>query len=220
MNIVSVIERMEAQGMDPSAIVAAVKCMAAEQADEIARRRASDRARQARHRAKTADCHVTERDTPVTERDTPSPLVPPLSPTPPNPPYNPPIQSKPTRAKPATDLPSGWEMDGKTWQLAEELGFTAREASDQLDRMRDWARNAGPKGRKTDWNAAFRNWLKRAADDRRNKPQTAVQRNSLADSFAILDAVTDEAIRRTDGRREEGGEETPFPLPGLRTRAA
>lgn len=189
------------------------QCVVADEATE--RRRAADRVRKAVKRQTSADF----RGIPQTSAD-PSPLVPPLSPTPPNPPYNPPIQSKPTRAKPATAIADDWEPDGKTWKLAEDLGFTSQEAWDQLDRMRDWARNAGSKGNKSDWNAAFRNWLKRAADDRRNKPQAAVQRNTLADSFAILDAVTDEAIRRADGRGQAGGEENPFELPGLRKSAS
>lgn len=117
-------------------------------------------------------------------------------------------------------LPTDWEPDAKTWALADELGFTTQETWDQLDRMRDWAKNAGGgKGRKSDWNAAFRNWIKRAADDRRKQPQ-ASRRNNLQDSFAILDAVVDEAIRRSDGGREEGGEEDAFGFPGLRKSAA
>lgn len=118
-------------------------------------------------------------------------------------------------------LPDDWEPNAKTWALADELGFTAQEAWDQLERMRDWARNAGGgKGRKSDWDAAFRNWLKRAADERRSKPQAPRNRNSNAESFAILDAVFDEAIRRADGGGEAGGEETDFELPGLRKSAA
>jgi len=120
-----------------------------------------------------------------------------------------------------TALTSDWEPDGKTWKLAETLGFTSQEAWDQLDRMRDWAKNAdGSKGRKSDWNAAFRNWLKRAADDRRNKPKANLQRHSLAESFAVLDAVTDEAIRRAGGHGQEGGEEDFKQLPRLRKSAA
>jgi hypothetical protein len=119
-----------------------------------------------------------------------------------------------------TELPDIWEPDAKIWALADQLGLSSGDVWDQVDRMRDWAKNAGSKGKKKDWSAFFRNWLKRRADDRRNKPQTAVQRNSLADSFAILDAVTDEAIRRTDGCREEGGEEDFGQLPRLRQSAA
>ena len=118
-------------------------------------------------------------------------------------------------------LPDDWQPDARTWALADRLGFSAQEAWDHLERMRDWAKNAdGSKGRKSDWDAAFRNWLKRAADERRSKPQAARNRNNNADSFAILDAVFDEAIRRADGGGEKGGEEDSFQLPGLRKSAA
>lgn len=119
------------------------------------------------------------------------------------------------------DLPEDWQPSARTWELADNLGFTGQQAWDQLERMRDWAKNAGGgKGRKSDWDAAFRNWLKRAADDKRNKPQASGQRNSLTDSFAILDAVVDEAIRRSDGVGPQGSEEDSFEFPGLRKSAA
>lgn len=125
-----------------------------------------------------------------------------------------------TRARPKSGISDDWEPDAKTWNLADELGFTNQEAWDQLARMRDWAKNAGPKGQKSDWNAAFRNWLKRASDDSRSKPKATVQRGSLADSFAILDAVTDEAIRRAGGHGAESSQEAAEFLPGLRKSAA
>lgn len=53
----------------------------------------------------------------------------------------------------------------------------------------------------------------------RQQTSTA-SRNSIRDGFAILDAVTDEAIRRADGHGEEGGEEDFGGIPGLRQSAA
>lgn len=203
--------------MTSEAILLALECIVPLQtvvvADEQAeRRREADRVRKAATRA----CPQTSADIPQNSAELVSPLGPPLSPAPLSPPIIPP-SSKTSRA---TELPSDWQPDAKTWALADELGFTAQETWDQLNRMRDWAKNAGGgKGRKSDWNAAFRNWIKRAADDRRNKPQ-APRRNSLQDSFAILDAVVDEAIRRSDGSGQEGGEEDTFGLPGLRKSAA
>lgn len=214
MNIVAIIERMEAQGMDPAAIVTAVKCIAAEQDDIVERRRANDRERQARHRAK-ADSNVTERDNDVTECDGDGQKEK-VSHTLPKEKIN--IS---TRARAKSDLPEDWEPDAKTWHLADELGFTAQEAWDQLERMRDWAKNAdGGKGRKADWNAAFRNWLKRASDDRSKQPQARIQRNSTANALAAIDLAADEAIRRAGGHGAEGSEEDFDLLPGLRKSAA
>ena len=119
-------------------------------------------------------------------------------------------------------LPDDWEPDAKTWALADELGFSPQQAWDQLERMRDWAKNAdGGKGRKSDWNAAFRNWLKRASDDKRNRPQpTRQQRNSLHATLDAIDACADEAIRRSGGHGPEGGEEDTDFLSRLRQSAA
>ena len=223
MNLQATIARMRACGMSAEAILMALECIVIDGpriVDEQAeRRREADRVRKA---AKRASCLRTSADIPQNSAD-PSPLVPPLSPTPPNPPYNPPIQSKPTRARPKTDLPEDWQPDAATWALADELGFTSQEAWDQLERMRDWAKNAdGGKGRKSDWNAAFRNWLKRAADDRhgrRNRTSTP-SKPTLREGFDILDAVFDEAIRRSDGQGEECREENLVGVPGLRKSAA
>lgn len=187
-------------------------------------RKAAQAERKRQSRARTGG---QSRDNPVTvtgqSRDndvTPSPLIPPLSPAPLSPPIIPPSQ-KYTRARPKTAMPDDWQPDAATWAVAERLGFQSFEAQDQLERMRDWARNADAgKGRKSDWNAAFRNWLKRAADERRNKPQASIKRHSIADSFDVLDAVVDEAIRRTDGRGAEGGEADSGEFRGLRKSAA
>lgn len=199
-------------GVEPSLVgrVAAIISGIRNIDEQAERRRAADRARK-------AACKSGIPQNSAESAELVSPLVPPLSPAPLSPPIIPP-SSKNTKAH---ALPDDWEPNAKTWTLADELGFTAQEAWDQLERMRDWARNAGGgKGRKSDWDAAFRNWLKRAADERRSKPQAPRNRNSNAESFAILDAVFDEAIRRADGGGEAGGEETDIEFPGLRKSAA
>jgi hypothetical protein len=214
MNLSATIAKMRAAGLSSEAILAVLECIVLEAKPEksgAARRQAAYRERNALRNKRNSD---------VTSDELVSPLGPPLegfpTPLPKTPPIIPPSSKKPK----AHALPSDWEPDAKTWNLADQLGFTSQEAWDQLERMRDWAANAGAKGLKSDWNGAFRNWLKRAADDRRNKPQAAVQRNNNTDSFAILDAVFDEAIRRTDGSGEAGSEEDNFELPGLRKSAA
>ena len=199
--------------MSSEAILLALECIVPERqvamVDEQAeRRREADRVRKAAKRG----CPQTSADIPQNSADQKERV----SQTLPKEKIN-----NTTRARAKTDLPDDWQPDAKTWALADELGFAAQEAWDQLERMRDWAKNAdGSKGRKSDWDAAFRNWLKRTADDRRNKPQAHTPRNSLASGFAILDAVTDEAIRRSDGFWPESGEEDSFGLSGLRQSAA
>lgn len=184
--------------------------------EQAERRREADRVRKAATRVRPQ----TSADVPQTSAEMVSPLSPPLGGFPAPLPKTPPIIPPSSKTSRATALPDDWQPDAKTWTLADELGFTDQETWDQLNRMRDWAKNAGGgKGRKSDWNAAFRNWIKRAADDRKSKPQ-ATRRNNLQDSFAILDAVVDEAIRRSDGSGQEGCEEDTFGLSGLRKSAA
>lgn len=210
-DVASIIADLVRAGTDPELVgrVAAAIAGTRNIDEQAERRRAADRARK-------AACKSGIPRNSAESAELVSPLVPPFPPAPPIPPIIPPS----TKQSRATALPDDWEPDAKTWALADELGFTAQEVWDQLDRMRDWAKNAGGgKGRKSDWNAAFRNWIKRAADDRRNKPQ-APRRNNLQDSFAILDAVVDEAIRRSDGGGPEGSEEDTFEFPGLRQSAA
>lgn len=211
MNLSATIAKMRAAGMTSEAILLALECLVIEQTPE----RSGAARRQAAYRVRVRERNAL-RNGDVTGDDVVSPLVPPFPPAPPIPPIIPP-STKNTRA---TALPDDWQPNAKTWALADELGFTSQEAWDQLERMRDWARNAGGgKGKKSDWNAAFRNWIKRAADERKSKPQ-APRRNNLHDTLAVLDAVTDEAIRRAGGYGPEGSEENPDLLPGLRKSAA
>lgn len=205
-------------GTDPDLIgrVAATIANVRNVDEQAERRRAADRARKAACKAGIPQNSAESAES----AELVSPLVPPLEGFPTPLPKTPPIIPPSIKTSRATELPNDWEPDAKTWALADELGFTTQETWDQLDRMRDWAKNAGGgKGRKSDWNAAFRNWIKRAADERRNKPQ-APRRNNLQDSFAVLDAVVDEAIRRSDGSGQAGGEEDSFEFPGLRKSAA
>lgn len=66
-----------------------------------------------------------------------------------------------------TRLESDWQPPTDAWAFGRGLGLTDAEVSDQLDRFRDyWIARPGQGGRKVDWNATFRNWLRRAADDR------------------------------------------------------
>ena len=58
-------------------------------------------------------------------------------------------------------LTSAWEPRPEEQTLAVKLGV---DCASEADKIRDWSAANG--ARKVDWNAAFRNWLKRAAEDR------------------------------------------------------
>lgn len=65
-------------------------------------------------------------------------------------------------------FPEDWEVTGEFLRFGETLGLTASDVHAASDRMADWAK-AGAE-RKVDWDATFRNWLRKDAADRR-KPR-------------------------------------------------
>lgn len=70
--------------------------------------------------------------------------------------------AKPARARQVKHaLPTDWQP---TIDLIAEAHALGIDPADQANRMRDWAAAEGAK--KQDWNAAFRNWIRRKADER------------------------------------------------------
>nr|DAI62755.1 MAG TPA: replisome organizer [Caudoviricetes sp.] len=72
-----------------------------------------------------------------------------------------------TKAKRGTRLPEGWTPERSQANLRAEhdSGLTPDELSSQLDRFRDhWAAQPGSKGTKLDWQATWRNWVRRSAE--------------------------------------------------------
>jgi len=99
-----------------------------------------------------------------------------------------------------TRLPPNWEPDDDAWQKACEALRSTADACTELDKFRDyWAAQPGQKGVKADWNATWRNWIRKAveyAESRGHsrqgpaKPTSAVERvreacNLDADGFPL-----------------------------------
>jgi hypothetical protein len=64
-----------------------------------------------------------------------------------------------------TRLPENWEPDEVGMQFAEEKGLRNGKAKDELAKFRDyWTAQPGAKGRKADWPATWRNWVRKAVE--------------------------------------------------------
>jgi uncharacterized protein YdaU (DUF1376 family) len=119
------------------------------------------------------------------------------------------LSARKRRAKRAgAALPEGWTPTIESWGVVQDLGFSDDDQNFMLAEMRDWAAAHGKTMR--NWDSCYRNWARREL--KHGKLRRSHPRNSLADGFAKLDQVVDEAIRRS----EEGGEENIVRLPGLR----
>lgn len=69
------------------------------------------------------------------------------------------------KTKRGSRLPDGWTPARSEANLRVESGHGSEWLTDQLGRFRDhWAAQPGAKGVKADWDATWRNWIKRAAD--------------------------------------------------------
>ncbi len=87
-----------------------------------------------------------------------------------SPPLSPPQGVKPkTAVKRATQLPDDWKPTGMELVFAEDLLGSAAAVDREAATMRDWARSKGVT--RKDWSATWRNWIRKAADDRQT-PRT------------------------------------------------
>ncbi|WP_148649261.1 hypothetical protein [Novosphingobium barchaimii] len=157
----------------PAELVGEVAMLLAEQ-KVLENRRANERERKAKQRAghvEDVECHVTSRDgtgQAGTSQDNPSlPRLPNENKSNPSTPTHPEKQSPRTRK--GTRLPVDWQpasLDAVT--LAEIETWPAGAMERELSKFRDWAKSApGTKGVKSDWDATWRNWLRKAHDEGR-----------------------------------------------------
>lgn len=188
----SILDAMVKAGATAEMIVAVVRAAEQEDAAKLAEKRAKDAERKRRSRAKGAGASEMSRGHDVTscdgrghgvtDADTMDPLpkekrkVSPCTPSKektqplPNPPENSDeFSATPLTAAPKSDprgsrLPEGWEPS------PDALAWAAREApqisvTTETERFRDfWQAKAGQDGRKLDWTATWRNWIRKAAE--------------------------------------------------------
>lgn len=71
-----------------------------------------------------------------------------------------------------TRLPPDWRPSHDNWDAALGAGLTEVEAAQECNKFRDfWHAKAGKDGRKVDWDATLRNWMRKAAEQRGRKPR-------------------------------------------------
>lgn len=187
MSIATLIRRMGELGATPEMIALAVDEIEASRQSLEARRTADrDRKRAQRERQKSAD---------VTGQSQDSHNVVPLrvsldketSPRPPKE-INPIPCVRETRARGWHRLPEGWEPRQLPGPVQAKVDLWPPGAlDDELAAFRRWAANAedkNGKGRKLDWDQAWRNWIGRRHDERHSR--TAANANGLGKSAAAF----------------------------------
>lgn len=90
-------------------------------------------------------------------------------------------------------LPADWEPSSQDFDFAASTGMSHDAIFREADRFRDyWIGQAGAKGRKADWPATWRNWIRRANEDRgqrRATPDNDARSNHLAGLAAAVAAA-------------------------------
>lgn len=97
------------------------------------------------------------------------------------------LRSDGARAK-GSRLPDDWEPSAQDCEFAKEHGLTVETAFTEARKFRDyWIALPGQKGRKADWSATWRNWIRRAAEQR----QPASQPNGQHRNHEIIEAFAE-----------------------------
>ena len=99
------------------------------------------------------------------------------------------------RADTAQRLPDGFELTAERKAYAEREGIDAQR---EFDKFTDHYRSAGgASARKRDWDAAWRNWCRRAADDARRQARPPLRGSPIAPAPAARpQALCDHGLDR------------------------
>ena len=99
-------------------------------------------------------------------------------------------------------LPDGWAPARTPGNLGMEAGHDPAWLERELDRFRDhWAAQPGAKGRKADWDATWRNWLRKADDYGPRRPRSSTRGGPDWDRLMARAVAADAA----DARALDGG---------------
>lgn len=148
----------------------------------MAASKSSGAERQARYRARkkaeAEGCDVTSDVTRDAVTDDEAPLSRPLSPQTPQTPTHTPVKQTPARK--GHRMPDDWQPKPLPATITDFVRTWPPGALErELARFRDWAASAnGPNALKKDWDAAWRNWLRKADDENRYGKPANDYRNS------------------------------------------
>ena len=71
--------------------------------------------------------------------------------------------TKASRSPNGSRLSPDWQLPDDWWNWAQTQGWTGAQAVSEAEKFRDyWIAQPGAKGRKCDWQATWRNWIRRA----------------------------------------------------------
>lgn len=210
MKVSDLIEAMGNAGAPMEAILIAVRALEDSEA-ALNQRRAVERDRKRRQREKERDSHGTVTGQSEDKPDTP--LSRPPNENNSNPPTHTPVSTTPARK--AHRLPADWQPEPLTGETAEACARWPPKAIErELARFRDWAASAtGKAALKLDWQAAWRNWIRRVEDEGRygtNARSSGNQSNRNAVAAALdkrigLDEPARQADRRAIGTSDGAG---------------
>ena len=97
-------------------------------------------------------------------------------------------------------LPDGWAPARTPGNLGMEAGHDPAWLERELDRFRDhWAAQPGAKGRKADWDATWRNWLRKADDYGPLRPRSSTRGGPDWDRLMVQAVAADAADARRIG---------------------
>jgi hypothetical protein len=107
------------------------------------------------------------------------------------------------REKRGLRLPEDWRPSDEARAFAvSELGNSG--AKHEFEKFCDHFRaRAGPNGRKLDWDATWRNWVRKAAEDGKKPQHSGRQRGSLSDFAATFAQLAQERANARNGGSDD-----------------
>lgn len=99
-----------------------------------------------------------------------------------------------------TRLPDDWQPCETDIAAAKREGLSDDAIQRESDKFRDyWHAQPGQRGRKADWSATWRNWCRKAAESRQQRPNAASSGGRRKSAPSVVD-VTADLVSGTDSQ--------------------